>query len=596
MSETASAGDRSTENQLESSLRRIRALRIWPAVVLVIALWGLRIVPGLYPEPSVPVIWIRFMGPLVCAGLILLWWLLLSRALWKERVLGLIGLAVIAGATTQLLDKSLRGFGVMIHVVPWGITAFAVALIVLGGILSTRRTWYALLVALIGFGYWDLVRTDEIRGDFQSVHNWRWQPTAEDRFLNSLAARGPHVGDTAAVSHSMDDPEWPAFRGPDRTGVQPGIVLATDWNSMPPNEIWRVRVGPGWSSFSVAGARLFTQEQRGEDEAIVCLDAATGSEVWAHTYASRFWEVVGGAGPRATPTLDDGRLFALGANGILHCLNPQNGDVFWQRDIREDAGRQPPTWGFASSPLVTHDAVIVHAGGEGDRGILAYDAVTGESRWGASAGDHSYSSPHLVEILGQTCVLMLSNVGLMIVDPADGAQLGEHAWHAEFYRVVQPLVFEDTSVLLGTAMGTGTQRVELRLEYDKFAATETWTSRRMNPYCNDYVAHNGYLYGFDNNIFACIDLTDGQRKWKRGRYGNGQVLLLPDAKQLLVISEDGELVLLSATPEKHTELTRFRVLEGRTWNHPVLIGDRLYVRNAEEAACFQMPLSQDPAS
>ena len=245
------------------------------------------------------------------------------------------------------------------------------------------------------------------------------------------------------------------------------------------------------------------------------------------------------------------------------------------------AQREPPTWGFAASPLVTAGVVIVHAGGQGDKGMLAYDRESGELRWGAPTGDHSYSSPQFAEILGQACVLMLTNDGLTIVDPTDGAVVGEHAWKNEFYRVVQPLVVEERSVLLGTAMGGGTQRVELRQEGGKLLATELWTSRRMSPYYNDYVVYDGHLYGFDNNIFACVDLADGRRKWKRGRYGNGQVLLLPDEGQLLVISEDGELVLLSANPEKLTELTRFRVLEGRTWNHPVLVGKRLFVRNAD---------------
>ena len=570
----------------------MRRLLIWPAALLLVVMWGLRIATGIVGETSMPVMMARFMGPLVCAGLILLWWLFLSRASLKEKSFGLLGIAVMLAVTTALSDKSIRGFGTMIYAIPWGMTAFAGALIGCELFGISRRTLAALVAALIGFGFWDLVRTDEIYGDFRASQSWRWEPTAEDRFLAGLAtSQREHAPVAQETDVLTTAPEWPAFRGPNRDGRQPGIVLGEDWQAQPPREIWRVPVGPGWSSFSVAGDQLFTQEQRGDDEVIVCYDANSGREVWVHRYTSRFWEVVGGAGPRGTPTLSNGRLFALGAEGFLHRLNPLTGEQVWQRDIRQDADRDPPMWGFAASPLVTDGVVIVHAGGSGDKGILAYDAETGDLRWGAPVGDHSYSSPQLASVNGTLCVLMLTNDGLTIVNPATGDLLGTHDWEYEGYRVLQPLVVDDASVLLGTAMGTGTRRIELQLAGGKIATTESWTSTRMNPAYNDFVAHQGYLYGFDNNIFACLDLSTGERKWKKGRYGNGQVLLLPDADQLLVISEDGELVLLRATSDKLTEVARHRVLDGRTWNHPVLVGNRLYVRNGEQAACFEMPLA-----
>ena len=298
---------------------------------------------------------------------------------------------------------------------------------------------------------------------------------------------------------------------------------------------------------------------------------------------------MGGAGPRATPTLSNRSLFALGAKGHLNRLDPLTGRQVWQRDINKDANREPPQWGYASSPLITNDLVIVYAGGPKDKGVLAYDVESGDLRWSSPAGDHSYSSPQLSELCGISCVLMLTNEGLTFVDAADGRLLGKHDWEYLGYRVVQPLVIDDSSVLLGTGMGTGTQRIEVSLKGRQFATQKDWISRRMNPYFNDYVAHDGHLYGFDNKIFACLDLATGERKWKKGRFGHGQVLLLPDRDQLLVISEDGELVLVRATPENLTELARHQVLTGRTWNHPVLVGKRIYVRNGEEAACFEVP-------
>jgi len=574
-----------------NSVSTLPPLRIWPAVLLLLCLWAIRIVPALFAEMSAPLIMARFMGPAVFAGLIVLWWIFLSRASLKEKVFGVLGLATIGIVTAVLVDKTLRGFGIIIYVVPWGITAFVVALILSTRLRTSRRTWLALLAATVGFGYWDLVRIDEIRGDFRTTRNWRWQPTAEDRFLRSLSSRREDDGPTATAitKQPLADPEWPSFRGPNRNGVQPGVTLAENWKTQPFKEIWRVPIGPGWSSFSVAGNRLFTEEQRGEHEVVVCYDANSGSELWVHEETSRFWEAVGGAGPRATPTLSEGKLFALGARGVLNRLDPITGEQIWQRDLNDDAKREPPDWGYASSPLVTRDVVIVHSGGPEDKGLLAYDVETGDLRWTSPSGDHSYSSPQLSTVNGKQCVLMLTNKGITFVDPADGKMLGKHDWEYDGYRVLQPLVLEDSSVLLGSGMGAGTRRIEVRWDGEQFAIKTDWTARRMSPDFNDYVAHKGYLYGFDRNIFACVDLATGERKWKKGRYGHGQVLLLPSGDQLLVLSEDGELILLRATPKNLVELTRFQVLKGRTWNHPVLAGNRLYVRNGEEAACFEVP-------
>lgn len=379
-----------------------------------------------------------------------------------------------------------------------------------------------------------------------------------------------------------------------RDGVVPGVRLREDWTVAPPKEVWRRKVGPGWSSFAATDDRLYTQEQRGEREAVVCYDAHTGAEVWNHEYPSRFWEAVAGAGPRATPTLHDGALFTLGAQGVLCRFEARTGAVAWSRDLRTDAGREPPMWGFSSSPLVVHGCVIVHAGGAADKGLLAYDVQTGAPRWGAPAGDHSYSSPQLATIAGQPCVLMLTNTGLRACDPLTGQARWEHEWKFEGQRVVQPLVFGAGSVLLGTMTGAGTRRIDVTNGAAGIEVAERWTSLAMKPGFNDFVAHRGHLFGFDNTVFGCIDLETGRKKWKEGRYGNGQVLLLPDGDQLLVVSEQGEIVLLRANPEKHEEQARFSALTGKTWNHPVLVGDRLYVRNSEEAACFQLGLADRP--
>lgn len=598
---TASEGSTPGQPSLASS-NQARPLRIWPAIVLLATLWAMKLVPGLF-EASVPGFMISAFGPVLVAILIILWWLLWSRATGREKLIGAAGIVLIALMSYFTAHETVRGLGIIVSVIPWGFTTFTAALILLAR-WSSSRISIALCVTLCVVGFWSLVRVDGIWGDFKSTRNWRWTPTAEDQYLAMLATsdRQPSGTNEAGsieggrqedLTPEVTTAEWPAFRGPNRDGQAPNVVLDPDFTAHPPKEIWRIRVGPGWSSFSVAGHRLFTQEQRGDDEAVVCLDARTGKELWAHLYPARFYEVVGGAGPRATPTWDGGRLFCLGAQGMLMRLDPVTGESVWTSDLRKDAEREPPTWGFSSSPLVIHDLIVVHAGGSGDKGLLAYDAETGQKRWGAPAGDHSYSSPQSATIDGQLLVLEMTNTGLTAADPDSGSVLFDYAWNFEGgYRVIQPLLVSGTQVLLGTGLGVGTRKIELSKVDSSWQPTEVWTTRDMKPYFNDYVVQGDYLYGFDHNIFACVDLQTGKRAWKKGRYGSGQVLSLPDAHQLLVLSETGDVHLLAANPKSHEELGSFPALSGKTWNHPVLVGNRLYLRNGEEAACFELATAE----
>ncbi|MFQ5525160.1 MAG: PQQ-binding-like beta-propeller repeat protein [Thermoanaerobaculia bacterium] len=561
------------------------SLRLWPAIALFAILWVIRLLPRFVQDPSLQLLMIAFLGPLVCTLLILVWWVAASRATWRERVFGLLGLLALAVIGFFVGDATLRGFGTL-NTIEWGTSAFVVGLVASKWIRPRRRTAIGLATAALVFGYWTLVRMDGVwGGDFKAERSWRWSRTVEEDYL---AARAGLTGG-ASLDEPLAEAQWPGFRGPGRDGMVPGLTLAEDWQARPPRELWRIPVGPGWSSFAVAGRRIFTQEQRGELEAVVAYHADTGAEIWAQEYRSRFFEAMGGVGPRATPTLAHGMLFTLGAEGLLHRLEPETGEVVWQADLRVDAQREPPTWGFSSSPLVVDDVVIVHAGGEGDRGLLAYGVADGRLRWSAPAGGHSYSSPQLSWVAGESSIPMMTDKGLALHDPANGSVVWKHEWPINDYRVLQPLVIGESTLLMTTGQ-VGTRRLDLRREGGGLTGEVRWTSSGMKPDFNDYAAHGGSLYGFDRNILACVDLETGERRWKGGRYGAGQLLLLPDASQLLVVSEKGDLVLVRATPERHEELTRMKVFEAKTWNHPVLVGDRLYLRNAEEAVALTMPL------
>jgi outer membrane protein assembly factor BamB len=381
---------------------------------------------------------------------------------------------------------------------------------------------------------------------------------------------------------------WPGFRGPKRDGIVHGLRINTDWTSSPPTLIWKRAIGPGWSSFAVSGDLVFTQEQRGEDEVVSCYRLSTGEPVWRHRDPVRFWEAEGGAGPRATPTVADGRVFAMGATGIVNALDVETGAVIWSRNAPIDTEKTIPDWGVASSPVAFNDLVIVGIAGR----LAAYDAASGAPRWLGPTGGGGYSSPHLVTLHGVPQIVMLRGARTVSVAPADGSLLWEYSSGPPTVSVVQPAFTDEGDVLIAdgeAAIGNGIHRVAVSQNGEGWTAEERWTSRSLKPAFNDYVVHKGYAYGFDGSILAAINLSDGSRKWKGGRYGNGQLLLLADQDLLLVVSEEGELALVSATPDQFNEIARMPVLNGKTWNHPVIVGDTLLVRNGEEMMAFRLP-------
>jgi outer membrane protein assembly factor BamB len=352
--------------------------------------------------------------------------------------------------------------------------------------------------------------------------------------------------------------------------------------------MWRRPVGPGWSSFAVRGNFFYTQEQRGNDEIVACYNLTTGEPVWRHRDPARFYESNAGAGPRATPTLSNGRVYTFGATGILNALNARDGSVIWSRNAASYTKTKVPMWGFASSPLVVGNTVIVATSGV----LAAYDAATGNPRWQGPADKGGYSSPQLATIDGVAQILLLNGEGVTSVSPADGKLLWKHEWNGD--GIVQPFVITGSDVLLGSGSGmaaVGLRRVAVTHSDAGWSAEERWTSNGLKPYYNDFVVHKGHAFGFDGSILACVGIEDGKRKWKGGRYGNGQLALLADQDLLLVLSEEGELALVAAKPDQFTELARFKAIEGKTWNHPVLVGEILLARNGEEMAAFRLPLA-----
>jgi len=316
---------------------------------------------------------------------------------------------------------------------------------------------------------------------------------------------------------------------------------------------------------------------------------STGEPVWRHRNPVRFWESNAGAGPRGTPTLSNGRVYAFGATGILNALDAANGKLLWSRNAATDTGVAIPEWGFASSPLVIDDLVVIAVSGQ----LVAYDAGTGTQRWKGPKGGAGYSSPHLLTIDGVPQIVLLRGSRTISVAPGDGKLLWQHIQQPGA-GIVQPALVSDGDVLITNAEmmgGVGMRRVSATKGPAGWTVEERWTSRGLKPYFNDFVVHKGHAYGFDGSILASIDLSTGERKWKGGRYGQGQMLLFADQDLLLVLSEDGELALVKAIPDQFTEAARIPVLDGKTWNHPVLVRDILLVHNGKKMATFRIPVA-----
>ena len=630
-------------------------LRLWPGVALaafvLLARFGL---PVALPEAQILGMeagLVGLFGSVIGTLAIIVWWVFFSRARWSERLGALAMMVVAVIATRAVAHESITGagMGALLYIMAIQVMSLALVLwaVAAGGLSPAARRASMAATLLVACGLFAVVRTDGVTSDLLgSDVRWRWTPTAEALLLAqsanepepvpaarvveapketpapagipvaapvgsgartdsaalaaSGAAAGPVTSEALTTGRAMSEGgvapgrgssrvEWPGFRGRDRDSVIRDVRINTDWSASPPVRMWRRAVGPGWSSFAVRGDLIYTQEQRGDDEVVACYRLSTGEPVWRHRDPVRFWESNGGAGPRATPTLHNGRVYSFGATGMLNALDAATGKMLWSHNVSSDTGRKVSDWGFSSSPLVIDDVVIVAAAGT----MAGYDAATGKQRWTGPKYGGSYSSPHRVTIDGAVQALLLGGPGAISVDPATGAVLWIHEWVPG--PIVQPALLPDGDIVinaLAATGGVGTRRLHVTHGTGQWKVEERWTSNGLKPYFNDFVVHKGHAYGFDGNILSSISLEDGKRNWKGGRFGNGQMVLLADQDLLLVLSEDGELALVSATTDKFTELARFPALNAKTWNHPVLVGDVLLVRNGEEMVAFRLSLDR----
>jgi outer membrane protein assembly factor BamB len=388
-----------------------------------------------------------------------------------------------------------------------------------------------------------------------------------------------------ALAHATRN-YWTNFRGPNRDGRYDEMEVSTAWPAQGPPLLWKQPIGLGFGSFVVADKRAYTIEQRRGKETVAAYDVDTGRELWTQSWSAEYNDSTGD-GPRSTPTWDDGRLYALGATGELRCLDAKTGAVIWGKNILSDSQASNLQWAMAASPLIVDDKVIVLPGGSGNNSVVAYNKLTGAPVWRSQSDRAAYVSPMLVTLAGRRQVIVVSASRTFGLEPGNGSLLWTYGWDTDMgINVSQPIMVDANSFFISSGYGKGAALVEVTGTGNTFNARAIWQNINMKNKFNSSVLHQGYIYGLDEGILSCVDVKTGERKWKGGRYGYGQVLLA--GNHLIVSTDAGELVLVRASPDQFSEVSRFQAIQGKTWNYPAIAGGRLLVRNGNEMAAYNI--------
>lgn len=516
---------------------RRHGLPWFPIIVLTVAILGVAYVQSLPEFERNLKSWLTAGLPLLAGLLVIVWFLLSRRFTVRTRLIGLLAL-VILGLGCQALvrvDGTVDGTGL------------------------PRLVWRA-------------AKTQRV--DLAKLREGLSEPLAASAF-------DPRLSQACDVSQ---------FFGPNRDGGVTDASLFGDWKTRPPKELWRQPIGAGWSAFAVIGGRAFTQEQRGEEELVTCYDLFTGQLLWAHADKARFFQWQGGEGPRATPTVHGGHVFAYGATGLLNCLEAATGKRVWQRSVLAENKLKNIEWGVSASPLIVDDRVIVTGGNPRGPVVLAYHRETGALLWKSGDDQATYASPILASLAGKRVILSNNARALAAYDPVDGAVLLDHVWGVEKWpKASQPVVISADRVFISAGYGMGCRLLEIKATEDgKLSAAEVWSGMKMKTQFNSPALLDGHLYGLDDGRLACVEVATGERLWKEGRFASGQSLLA--GQHVIVQSESGPVHLCAAKPEGFAELGKINALSSKTWNHPVLAGRFLLVRNDREAVCYELPV------
>ena len=477
---------------------------------------------------------------------------------------------------------------------------------------STGARWVPLGAILGGLAiFFALFRIDHFTAELLPVFRPRLTGIPDEQ-LAKLASAGVAV--KLPLDKTTDD-DFPQFLGPNRDLAIDRIALARDWQAHPPRLIWRHAIGAGHSAFAAVNGYAVTMEQRGEDELVTCYDVLTGDLKWANGIKARHSQLFGGIGPRSTPTIHGGKVYALGATGVLRCLD-SGGSLVWSKNLLEETNSPPGEdasqilWGHAGSPLIVDNMVVVPGGGptNGPKiSLFAFDKLTGQKLWQAGDRQISYSSPSLARLGGVRQILIVNEDSVTGHNAATGAVLWIYPWpgsSSSSASASQAIAVDDDRVFISKGYTGGAALFSVKQEpggnpkpsgddksvYDWTTTTVWHHQKNLQTKFTNVVVYKGFVYGLSDGILECVELNSGKRQWKSGRYGHGQILRVQDL--LLVETEDGEIVLVELSPEAQHELGRFQAIDGQTWNNLCLYGRYLLVRNSGEAGCFELPLAK----
>ncbi len=364
--------------------------------------------------------------------------------------------------------------------------------------------------------------------------------------------------------------DWPHWRGPNRDGISAEKITGTEVK-----KVWEASIGIGFSSFSVADGRVYTTGHANGKDTVFCLDAKTGKQIWKHEYAADLGDKYYEGGTSATPTLENGKAWHLSRWGNLFCFDAATGKVLWEKNIQEETGADIPDWGFAGSPLVSGDLVILNVGKSG----TAVEKATGKIVWKSEKANAGYGTPHPITVNGKAQVVLSSGRAFKGVDPTSGKVLWEHTWTTSYGVNAADPILSGTKLFISSGYNKGCALLDLA----SAEPAELWRNRLMKNQFNSSVLLEGHLYGIDgdegkNAVLKCLDFESGTEKWAEPSTGFG-ALMAADGK-LIIITAKGELIIAKANPAKFDPISRTQVLDGRCWSAPVLANGRLYVRNA----------------
>jgi outer membrane protein assembly factor BamB len=402
----------------------------------------------------------------------------------------------------------------------------------------------------------------------------------------------------AAPAGGLKGCDWPQWRGPNRDGLSTETGLLTAWPPQGPRVLWRKPLGRGFSSVAVAGGRLYTMFSEGggrrpgaapPDEAVVCLDAATGNEVWRFRYPNRYEERFG-SGPRSTPAVDGNRVYAVGPTGIFHCLRADTGEKVWRHDLREEFRARDMQYGVAFSPLVEGRLVYAMPGGPDGNAVAAFDKETGALAWKALDDPAGYSSPVAVTAAGVRQVLFFTNTELVSLSPGRGEVYWRYPWQTDGgFNIATPVAFGNY-VFISSAYGKGCALLEVTRRADgSLRAGRVYEHNRMRNHFASSVRLGDCLYGFDKTDLVCMDVRTGRVVWRQKgfrTFGKG-TLLVADG-HLFILGEDGTLTVAEATPAGYHPKASYRVFVNKCWTVPALSRGRLYVRDESEIVCLDL--------